>query len=208
MAGRLGAAEKFNFKSSEEIFNEFAAVTAGARADYSGMSYSKLERNKGLFWPCKSANDPGQARLFERGFAHPDGLAKMRPIAWQESSEEPDAAYPFRLTTGRVLEHYLSGNQTRRIPQLRKAQPEPFLQIGSATAESLGLEDGAKAKLSTRRGTMTLPVKINAGQEEGTLFVPMHFGGEGCANRLTQDALSPLSKMPEFKNCAAKLEVP
>jgi assimilatory nitrate reductase catalytic subunit len=206
VAARLGCADKFSYASTEDLFNEFSRATAGGRADYSGMSYNKLERNKGLFWPCVSSNDPGQSHLFTKKFAHADGLAHMRPLSWQASSEEPDQEFPFRLTTGRVLEHYLTGNQTRRIPQLLQAQPEAFVEMGAATAARLGLEQDEKALLSTRRGSMTLPVKISPGQEEGTLFVPMHFGGKDCVNDLTQDALSPLSKMPEFKNCAAALE--
>jgi assimilatory nitrate reductase catalytic subunit len=202
----LGAGHQFSFSSSEAIFSEFARCTAGGRADYSGMSYAKLERNKGLFWPCTDAAHPGSPYLYADKFRHADGKAHLQRLAWRPSAEEPDEAYPFRLTTGRVLQHYLTGNQTRRISSLRKAAPSAFVEISAVTAQRLGLKEGSKARVRTRRGELTLKVKLNEGQEDGTLFVPMHFGGQGCSNDLTIDALAPLSKMPEFKTCAAALE--
>jgi assimilatory nitrate reductase catalytic subunit len=206
VAARLGQGDKFAFENPERIFEEFCRATRGGRADYSGMNYRKLERNKGLFWPCKDLNDPGKSHLFQESFSHPDGLAHMQATPWRVSSEEPDADYPYRLTTGRVLSHYLTGNQTRRIPSLLEADPRPYVQVSKVLAQRLGLLENASVRLKTRRGSMVLPLKINSSQEEGTLFVPIHFGDEGCVNDLTQDALSPLSKMPEFKNCAATLE--
>ncbi len=115
LAKRLEAEKHFSYSDTEEIFNELAHVTAGSRADYSGMNYSKLERHKGLFWPCPDVNHPGTPRLFENSFFHPGGKARMKPVEYRDSAEMPDETYPYRLTTGRVLEHYLSGNQTRRI---------------------------------------------------------------------------------------------
>ncbi|HTB21833.1 MAG TPA: molybdopterin oxidoreductase family protein [bacterium] len=206
VAGRLGAGRHFKFESVEQAFVELARCTRGGRADYSGMNYTKLERNKGLFWPCPGVGHPGTPRLFTERFQHADGKAHMRPLAWRESSEEPDADYPFRLTTGRLLHHYLSGTQTRRIEELNRAAPKAFVELSAATGERLGLADGSRARVRTRRGELVLDVRLNAGQEDSTLFVPMHFPGDGCSNRLTQDALSPLSKMPEFKTCAAALE--
>ncbi len=207
MAERLGAGRHFNFGSAEGVFAEFARCTSGGRADYSGMGYAKLERNKGLFWPCPDAAHPGSPYLFAERFQHADGKAHMQKLAWRGSAEEPDAEFPFRLTTGRVLQHYLSGNQTRRISVLKKAAPSAFVEVSTATATRLGLKDGAKARVRTRRGELTLKVKLTDGQEDGTLFVPMHYAGQGCVNDLTLDALAPLSKMPEFKTCAADIQI-
>ena len=206
VADKLGSGRHFNFKSVEEVFGEFARCTSGGRADYSGMGYAKLERNKGLFWPCPDIDHPGTPYLFTQRFQHADGKAHLQPLAWRLSAEEPDTAYPFRLTTGRVLQHYLTGNQTRRISVLKKAAPSSFVEISRVTAERLGLKEGVKARLSTRRGVMVLKVRVTEGQEDGTLFVPMHYSGLGAVNDLTIDALAPLSKMPEFKTCAANLE--
>jgi len=206
VAERLGAGRHFKFGTVEQAFVELARCTRGGRADYSGMNYSKLERNKGLFWPCPGVGHPGTPYLFTERFQHADGKAHMRALAWRESSEEPDAEYPFRLTTGRLLHHYLSGTQTRRSEEWNRFAPEAFVELSVAAGERLGLSEGGLARVRTRRGEMVLIVKLTAGQEDSTLFVPMHFPGEGCSNRLTQDALSPLSKMPEFKTCAAALE--
>ena len=206
LAEKLGAGRQFSFSSSEAVFSEFARCTSGGRADYSGMSYAKLERNKGLFWPCPDSAHPGTPYLYAEAFRHADGKAHAQALAWRESAEEPDAAYPFRLTTGRVLQHYLTGNQTRRISSLKKAAPSAFVELNQETAGRLGLKEGSKARVRTRRGELILKVKLNDGQEPGTLFVPMHFGGASCSNDLTLDALAPLSKMPEFKTCAAAIE--
>ncbi len=205
LAQRLGAGKYFDFPNTEAIFNELARVTAGSRADYSGMNYSKLERNKGLFWPCPDANHAGTQRLFEYAFFHPDGKAKMRLVENKESAEMPDETYPYRLTTGRVLEHYLSGNQTRRIAPLMAAISEPFVEVSEKLSQRLGLNPGRKVTLETRRGKVSLAWKASAHQEESTLFVPFHWGGEKSVNLLTQEALDPVSRMPEFKVCAANL---
>jgi len=205
LAARMGMGKFFDLKSSEAAFNEFAAVTAGSRADYSGMNYSKLERNKGLFWPCPDVNHPGTPRLFESSFRHKDGKARLKPVTYRPSAEEPDESYPYRLTTGRVLEQYLSGNQTRRIESLAKAQPEPFVQVSGDLAGRLGLKAAQKVRLTTRRGEALLSWRENKDQEPSTLFVPFHWGGDLSVNLLTQEALDPVSKMPEFKVCAANL---
>jgi assimilatory nitrate reductase catalytic subunit len=205
LARRLGRGHGFDFDTPEAIFAELARATAGARADYSGMNYTKLERNKGIFWPCRSTADPGTQRLFQERFAFADGRARLQPLGWLPLAEAPDAEYPLTLTTGRVLQHYLSGNQTRRIPVLAKAVPQAYVQVSASLALERGLEEGGLATVRTRRGALRLPVSVNADQEHGTLFIPMHFGGDGCANDLTIDALAPLSKMPEFKACAADI---
>jgi assimilatory nitrate reductase catalytic subunit len=180
-------------------------VTAGSRADYSGMNYNKLERNKGLFWPCPEVNHPGTPRLFEKSFNYPDGKARMKVVDYHDSAEMPDEVYPYQLTTGRVLQHYLSGNQTRRLEPLIKAVPDPFVEISEKLAERLDLKRERKVKLQTRRGEIKLDWKTNPEQEEGTLFVPFHWGDKQSINLLTQEALDPVSRMPEFKTCAANL---
>jgi assimilatory nitrate reductase catalytic subunit len=205
LARLLGRGEFFGHATVEDVFNEMARVTSGARADYSGMNYNKLERNKGLFWPCPSPEHPGTPRLFQDGFSHPDGKARLRVTPWRESAEEPDAEYPYRFTTGRVLEHYLSGNQTRRIKVLSDAVPSPYVEVAGSVARDLGLREEDKVVLTSRRGKMSLAVRIKEDQEPSTLFVPFHWGGEKGANQLTQEALDPVSRMPEFKTCAVNL---
>src|SRR5262249_38120368 len=118
----------------------------------------------------------------------------------------PDAQYPLHLTTGRVLAHYQSGNQTRRVPALVSAEPEPFVEVHPLVARRCGLAEGDLARLRTRRGTATLRVRCNPTMRLDTVFVPFHWGGRGRANNLTTDALDRFSKIPEFKIAAAALE--
>lgn len=128
----------------------------------------------------------------------------MRP-AVPSPAEEPDEDYPLRLTTGRVVYHYLSGNQTRRIPFLHAMYPDPLLEIHPETAERYGLQNGETVLLKTRRGEAPYKVKVIAAIRPDTVFVPYHWGKHESINLLTNPALDPYSKMPEFKACAAQL---
>ena len=206
MAARLGHQRRFAFEDVSSVFDEFARCTQGGRADYSGLSHAGLDPEQGAQWPAPVGVPQGTPRLFAERFAHPDGKAHLQVLAWEDMSEAPDAQYPLRLTTGRVLAHYLSGTQTRRIESLNRLAPRAFVQVAAGLAQSLGLKEGGRARVRTRRGSLELDVKVSVGQEEGTLFIPMHYSGDACANDLTQDALAPLSKMPAFKACAAALE--
>ena len=145
---------------------------------------------------------PGTPRLFVEQFPTPSGRARFHAVDHHGPAEVPDADFPLILTTGRVLAHYQSGTQTRRIPELQALAPEPFAEIHPATAERLGVPDGGEIVLTTRRGSTQLPVRLSPGLREDTVFVPFHWGGERSINRLTNPALDPISKMPEFKACA------
>jgi assimilatory nitrate reductase catalytic subunit len=127
-------------------------------------------------------------------------------VKYAAPAEEPDQDYPFYLTTGRLLVHYQSGAQTRRIPSLNEAEPEPFVEIHPDAARSVGIGEGSKIRLVTRRGAAELRARIDPSIRRDTVFVPFHWGGAGCANLLTNPALDPVSKMPEFKVCAVRLE--
>jgi assimilatory nitrate reductase catalytic subunit len=205
MAAELGHGERFAYPDVAAVFDDLAACTAGGRADYSGLRHATLDPEHGAQWPAPRGLSQGTPRVFGERFAHADGLAHLQPLAWAEHAEAPDADYPFRLTTGRVLAHYLTGTQTRRLPPLNKQAPAAWLEISPEAAGPLGLGDGQHARVSTRRGHLDLPVRLKPGQEASTLFVPMHFPDDGCANDLTSDALAPLSKMPAFKACAAQV---
>jgi assimilatory nitrate reductase catalytic subunit len=205
LAARLGQAERFPHLDPAALFDEFAASTAGAPADYSGMSHARLGR-EGLFWPCPNKEHPGTPRLFAERFAHADGKAHFHAFFVAPPAESPDEDYPMLLTTGRVLAHYLSGNITRRIERLRRLAPAAFVELSPARAKALGLTEGEAALLSTRRGRLRLPVRLNPGLRDDTAFVPMHWGDEQCCNLLTKAALDPVSKMPSFKACAVRVE--
>jgi assimilatory nitrate reductase catalytic subunit len=190
----------------EAAFDELARVSAGGLADYAGMSYARLRAGEALHWPCPEAGHPGTPRLFGQRFPTPDGRARFHPVRCGSPGEEPDDEYPLYLTTGRLLAHYQSGAQTRRVPSLREAEPEAFVEIHPQLAQSQGIGAGDRVRLSTRRGTAILVARLSTAMRVDTLFVPFHFGGAGRANSLTGTALDPISKIPEFKIAAARLE--
>ncbi|MCL1934489.1 MAG: molybdopterin oxidoreductase family protein [Candidatus Azobacteroides sp.] len=207
IARRLGSGDKFNFENSEAIFNEMRVASKGGTADYYGITYEKIEKNMGVFWPCPSLDHPGTPRLWEdRKFRTPDGKAHFNPAPYRLSAEMPDEEYPIILTTGRVVSQYLSGSQTRRIGKLVDQYPEPLLEIHPELAAKYGIQQGDLIRVKTRRGEVTLPANVVATIRKDTVFIPYHWGGCHSANLLTNDSLDPVSKIPEFKVCACKLE--
>jgi assimilatory nitrate reductase catalytic subunit len=190
----------------EAAFDELARVSAGGLADYGGMSYARLRAGEALHWPCPDAHHPGTPRLFGERFPTSDGRARFHAVRCGTPGEEPDDEYPLYLTTGRLLAHYQSGTQTRRVASLRDAEPEAFVEIHPQLAQSHGIGAGDRVRLCTRRGTATFVARLSAGMRLDTLFVPFHFGGNGRANTLVAMALDPISKIPEFKIAAVRLE--
>lgn len=203
---RFGRREQFAYESPREVFDELRLATKGAPADYSGITYEKISEQQGVFWPCNEAQPYGTPRMFTNGFATPDGRARFHAVRHQAPAEEPDAYYPFYLTTGRVLSHYQSGTQTRRVGKLVEMNPEPFAEIHPATAKRFGIVNGAVVWLQTRRDAAQFKVKITPTIREDTVFVPFHWGGAQAVNRLTNAALDPTSRMPEFKVCAVRIQ--
>jgi assimilatory nitrate reductase catalytic subunit len=195
----------FSYSSSEDVFNELRRATAGGIADYNGITYERIRNERGVFWPCPSEDHPGTERLFGERFPTDDGRARFFPVHHIGSAEEPDREYPLRLTTGRVLAQYQSGTQTRRIGRLRELAPEPFVEIHPTTAAHLGLSERDFARVESRRGTATARVRVVSTIRSDTVFMPFHFAEEGTANRLTNPALDPISRMPEFKVCAVRV---
>ncbi|MFD3574882.1 molybdopterin oxidoreductase family protein [Streptomyces sp. NPDC058644] len=220
----------------EEVFEELRRASAGGVADYSGISYARLKEGngEGVFWPCPAdqgqgegghedgdedgdggmgrggdgvrAAHPGTPRLFLDRFATEDGLARFVPVAHRAAAEEPDAEYPVLLTTGRVLAQYQSGAQTRRVDELNSAAPGPFVELHPRLAARLEVGDGEPVTVVSRRGRAVAPARITSAIRSDTVFMPFHWPGEGRANSLTNPALDPVSRMPEFKVCAVRLE--
>jgi len=204
LAGRLGCGERFN-DEPRAIFDELRRCTAGAPADYSGITYQRIEEENGVFWPCPGEDHPGTPRMFEERFATPDGRARFHAVEHRPAAEETDAEYPFFLTTGRVMAQYQSGTQTRRVGALSAASPASFVEIHPALAATFDIEDGEMVQVATRRGTATVAARHTRTIRHDTIFMPFHWGGDGSANRLTNPALDPTSRMPEFKVCAASI---
>ena len=195
-------------KVSREIFDELRVASRGGKADYYGMSYERIEAENGLFWPCPEPGPPGTPRMFEdHRFYQPDGRAVFHAVEHRPPAEPPDADYPLHLSTGRVVYHYLSGNQTRRLGFLREEAPDPWVETHPATAARHGVQDGRPVRVVTRRGEVTLRALVAETIRPDTLFIPYHWPVPEAANLLTINALDPVSKIPEYKVCAARLEV-
>lgn len=207
IAKRLGEEKRFSFNSSEEIFNELRVASKGGTADYNGITYKKIEENMGVFWPCPTEDHPGTPRLWEDlKFKTPDGRAHFHGIPFRQPSEVTDDEYPVILTTGRVVSQYLSGTQTRRIGKLVQQYPEPLLEIHPRLAERFGIHHRELVRVITRRGFAEYPAQIVETIREDTVFVPYHWPGKKSINQLTSGHLDPVSKIPEFKVCACRLE--
>ncbi|MGZ6376725.1 MAG: molybdopterin oxidoreductase family protein, partial [Ktedonobacterales bacterium] len=203
LARRLGKGQYFDFHSPRNIFDELRRCTKGAKSDYWGITYEKIAAQNGVFWPCPSLDHPGTPRLYEERFGFPDGKARFHPIAYIPPAEEPDNDFPLVLTTGRVIYHYLSGNQTRRVPFLLEQAPIPWVEMHELTASRLGIVDGDWVQVRTRRGEMEVPALVVRSIRPDTLFIPYHYGGAEAANQLTNPVLEPMMKIPEYKVCAA-----
>ncbi|MFF9581856.1 molybdopterin oxidoreductase family protein [Streptomyces achromogenes] len=235
LAARLGVEKGFP-TDPEEVFAELRRASAGGPADYSGITYRRLTEENGVFWPCPeepggtsgaqdgdaassavsagsaahdaspSVRHPGTPRLFLDRFATPDGRARFVAVAHRATAEEPDAEYPLLLTTGRVVSQYQSGAQTRRVAELNAAAPGPFVELHPRLAARLGAADGEPLAVVSRRGRAVAPARITDTIRPDTVFMPFHWPGEGRANTLTNPALDPTSRMPEFKSCAVRVE--
>ncbi|WP_326764141.1 molybdopterin oxidoreductase family protein [Streptomyces sp. NBC_01591] len=205
LAARLGTAEGFP-EQAEEVFEELRRASAGGPADYAGISYPRIRAENGVFWPCPGEEHPGTPRLFLDRFATPDGRARFTPATHRPAAEEPDREYPLHLTTGRVLSQYQSGAQTRRVPELNRAAPGPFVELHPQLAARLGVSEGEPLRVISRRGRAVAPARVTGTIRPDTVFMPFHWAGAGRANTLTNPALDPVSRMPEFKVCAVRVE--
>jgi assimilatory nitrate reductase catalytic subunit len=220
LADRLGVEKGFP-TDAEEVFEELRRASAGGVADYSGITYRRLAEENGVFWPCPAPGGeaegeveveasegvhPGTPRLFLERFATEDGRARFVPVSHRAAAEEPDDEYPVLLTPGRVVAQYQSGAQTRRVDELNAAAPGPFVELHPRLAERLGAAEGDPLAVVSRRGRAVAPARITTAIRPDTVFMPFHWPGEGRANTLTNPALDPTSRMPEFKACAVRVE--
>ena len=224
IARALGRQRGFTFGSPREIFDELRRASAGGIADYSGITYERIEEHFGVFWPCPSetpdgvpaAGPQGTPRLFEPGswnpiakgagpFYFPDGRARFNPTPHQGPAEDVDDQYPIILTTGRVVSQFLSGNQTRRIGPLVDHYPEPRIEMHPRLAAPLGIVDGDWTTAESRRGDCTLRASVVTTIRPDTVFIPYHWAGRKSANQLTISAQDPISKIPEYKVCAVRV---
>lgn len=216
IAAALDREKGFTFSSPRAIFDELRIASKGGIADYSGITYEKIERQYGVFWPCPSDDHPGTPRLFEADcwnpiakgsgpFYFPDGKARFNVAPYTPPAEDIDDEYPLMLTTGRVVSQFLSGTQTRRIGPLVDQYPEPLIEIHPQLAEKLGIANGDLTTVESRRGDITLSAMVVTTIRPDTVFVPYHWPGRKSINQLTISAQDPISKIPEYKVCAVRV---
>jgi formate dehydrogenase major subunit len=178
------------YRNVEEIFNELTSLAPS----YQGLTYENLQPDGKLV-----------QLLFGDGFPTPSGRGRFVPAEYRPAAEVPDHDYPFVLNTGRLLEQWLTGVMTRRSRPLAAIQPEAFCELNPDDLVAAGIQAGAYVTVSSRRGSITLRARASAGIAPGTVFIPFHFR-EAAANALTNDALDPFAKIPEFKFCAVRVE--
>ncbi len=196
--GRRLGSKGFEFSSPAEVMGEMASVTP----IYAGIDYARAD-NTVLRWPCPAKDHPGTRILHTEKFTK--GLGTFAPVHHTPPAEEPSEDYPLILTTGRNLFQYHTGTMTRRSPKLEREAPEPYVEVNRTDARRLGVSDGERVMVSSRRGSISLKARVTDRIIPGSIFIPFHYA-EAAANRLTNAALDPISKIPEFKVCAAKLE--
>ncbi|MFP6655465.1 MAG: molybdopterin-dependent oxidoreductase, partial [Myxococcota bacterium] len=198
LSNRLGY--PMNYAGTEEIFDEFAGLTSS----YASLHHDNLGAY-GKLWPNPDPErEEGPTVLFEDRFPTPTGRALLVPAEWTAAPELPDEEYPFVLSTGRLLEHWHTGVMTRRAKALDAIAPEAFVAIHPEDGLELGLQDGDRVEIESRRGRIRLAVKLTTREVRGAVFVPFHYR-EAAANLLTLDELDPDGKIPGFKFCAVKV---
>jgi formate dehydrogenase alpha subunit len=198
LAQRMGASG-FDYDSPAQIMEEIATTTP----IYGGISHERLEELGFLQWPCRTPEDPGTPYLHKGQFSR--GLGKMHVLEYQDPAELPDQEYPFILTTGRNIFHFHTGTMTRRSPKLEQESPEAYVEVNPEDAADLNVKDGAQVKVSSRRGEIQTKAWVTDRVPRGVVFAPFHYA-EAAANVLTNPALDPAAKIPEYKVCAVRLE--
>lgn len=194
-----------------DVFAELARASAGGPADYSGLSHERLDTSGPLYWPCPAPAQPGDPphpgtpRLFADAFPTPDGRARMLPVQHTGPSDPVRPGAETWLVTGRVLQHYQSGAQTRRVRELARAVPEPLAEVHPLLAKRLGVNEGDAVRLTSERGSLVARARLTTSIRPDTIFMAFHWGGAGSVNLLTTDATDPISGMPEFKVCAVSV---
>lgn len=224
--GRNDEAKKlFPFKNSEEVWDEIRRASQGTVYDLMGMIRARLKESRGMQWPCPKKSHPGTVRRYTA--RHGDTLVKKfdpdaedisfygakedgnRAAIWlrpyKAPAESPDTEYPFILTTGRQIDHWHTGTMTMNVLELKLSAPAAYAEINPKDAERLGIKDGERVRIASRRGSIVLPAKVVNALREGVVFVPMHYP-DRLINTLTTDAYDEISKQPEYKICAVRIE--
>jgi formate dehydrogenase major subunit len=199
IAKRIGL--NWNYQHPSEIYTEMASLMPAL----DNISWDRIERESAVTYPSDAPDQPGRDVVFDKGFPRPGGFGKLVAAKLSPPDEQPDAEYPFILTTGRQLEHWHTGAMTRRASTLDALEPAAVANVSRGTLKKLGIAAGDMIRVTTRRGTVELAARQDEATPDGVVFIPFAFV-EAAANLLTNPALDPFGKIPEFKFCAAKVE--
>ena len=203
LARRLECTATFD-TDPERVFEELRLASEGGIADYSGIDYAQLDAGEVVYWPYPRGS-AGTPRRFADRFAHPAGRARRVAVTVRESARPRPGDDEVTLVTGRLLEHYQSGAQTRRVPELLDAQPEALASLHPATADRLGIADGDDLEVANHRGAVRVRARLTTDIRPDAVFLPFHYGDAQAANLLTSDAVDPVSAMPEFKTNVVRI---
>ena len=211
LAGKLGCREELfpGWTKPEDAFEEWKHVSAGRLCDYSGMSYELIERHGGVQWPLPAGtNEITTTRLYTDGkFQTEDGKAKLFCVEWAPFPEQPNREFPFVFNTGRTVEHWHTRTKTGSVPILEHMSPNAWLEMNTKDAQALSLKPHNRVDVISRRGRVTnVELRVTEIVAPGQVFMPFHFA-ESNANQLTQSAFDPISREPNYKQCAVRVEL-
>jgi ferredoxin-nitrate reductase len=205
----MGLGEAFGFRTAEDVYEEYKRFTSGQDLDIGGVTYDRLRQGP-IQWPCPTPRHRSTMRRYTDGvFAHPDGRAAFIAHEYEPPAEQTDAEFPMVLTTGRVRDQWHTMTRTGKVPILMKKEPEPFVELHPDDAARFGLADGEPVRVVSRRGQATAPCRVTTSIRPGTCFMPFHWGslrGRAVVNQATHEAVDPVSKQPELKFCAVRVE--
>lgn len=200
MAKALG--HTWSYGSAEDIWNEFRQVAPG----FNGVSYARLKDSAGIFWPCYDETHAGTPRLYEDGFGFRDRRARFIPVDTPETLMEATDEYPFVLITGRLLEHFNTGEMSRRAAKLSKLKPEALLDINPDDAQAAGLSDNAEVRLTSPYGTVRIKLSFSDSMQPGYLFAPIHFSQPNFNALMSAVPIDPHARMPALKSVPVRIE--
>jgi predicted molibdopterin-dependent oxidoreductase YjgC len=213
LASALGCRDELfsHWRTPTDAFEEWKRVSAGRLCDYSGITYDALEESGGIQWPCRErdgdADPKAVRRLYTDGrFETENGKARLLPTKWEEFPEPPNREYPFVLNTGRTVEHWHTRTKTGRVPILERLSPRAWLEMNPRDGRTLGLKATERVNVISRRGVIRdLDLRLTETVAAGQVFVPFHWA-EANANQATQSAFDPISREPNYKQCAVRVE--
>ena len=200
LANAMGA--DWQYTSSEDIWEEIRR----AAPVFSGISHARLRESNGIFWPCYDESHPGTPRLYEDGFGFRDRRARFFPVDLPDTLMEPTEAYPYILITGRLLEHFNTGEMSRRTTKLSKLKPASYLDMNPTDAEAAGLAENDTVRMTSPHGTVLLPLKIDASLQRGYLFAPIHYNEPNFNSLMSAVPIDPKARMPALKVVPVKVE--